>query len=638
MQKKNQVSLFVFVIGLLFLVNTIRSGLLVDRSFLPRFLLLSLLLLGIYIYRLREGISPGKKLYEFIFLVFYGWNLLSCTWAVSASETLMQAQLVFLSFAVFLMVSAFLDKEYHFREIFIKTHLIVLLFSFVLAFYRIFSLEFFDPYKILSVSANNNLYSGFLLISLPFVMEGYARFRGIWKYYSAGIATLSIFFIVIVQSRAVYLAFTVSMVLSAVILILKFRRVFSKKNMLVLLCSMLLLSAGVYAFYSSLDVTRKNYFMSKIPVWEYVGSYEHPAVDKIKRQQEISAHSLDHLPAFDYAEDYYENASLRMIFWKKSFCLIQSNPLLGVGAGNWRLRVPACTMPPNPEHTRKNYTYSQPHNEWIGIMSELGLIGLLLSLIVFFLPPGLAFYSIFKSARRTQLSLVFYGCFITGFYLFAFFDFPFRRVEHNVMLFSALAFLMAKIPSRPLAFRFIPAIPKHLFSVLFIFLLIVSVIVGIARISGEYFTVKIFRNERKNDVKVIAYCGKAENIFYRITPNTLPLDWFEGVARYRMGETQTARVCFERALKSTPYEVRVLNDYGAALYGLGNAEKAKAVLRYAIHLDPFFDDARFNLGAIYFFTGRKDSTLFYILPCQDSQKKKDFMEELHPEKGNASDR
>ena len=42
----------------------------------------------------------------------------------------------------------------------------------------------------------------------------------------------------------------------------------------------------------------------------------------------------------------------------------------------------------------------------------------------------------------------------------------------------------------------------------------------------------------------------------------------------------------------------------------------------------FFDDARFNLGAIYYFTGQPDSAREQIMICRESQKKTDFLEEM----------
>ena len=646
MHGKSKVFLTFFTIGLLFFASIIRSGIIVDRSFLPRYLLLSVFLLITYLVGFRKKILLRKTFFECSFILFFLWNLLSCFWSIAPSEAIMQSQLVFISLALFLIISAFYNENKAFENIFIKTHLFILLFSFALAFYKMHTLSFFDPYKIISVSANNNLYSGFLLISLPLVFTGYSINRGFWKYFSVLVGILSIFFIIITQSRAAYIGLFVATIVSFLFLIFKYRGVFSKKNILVGILAVLMLFSGVFVFYSSLDSTRKNYFLSKVPVWEYFRSYENATAERLKKKNTRA--DLKQMAAFDFSEDYYENANLRIIFWKKSLCLIKSNPVMGVGAGNWRINVPSCKEPVNPEHTAKNYTYSQPHNEWIGIISELGITGFILALFVFFIPVAFVFYRIGFSLPKPHISVVFYGSFIFGFYLFSSFDFPFKRVEHNVVFFSVFAFLLNKVSLKQGRFSIFGRIPQLrddllrqnptlrrkgakrmlLISILFILLLLFSVFIASVRIRGEYFTLKMFSNEKRNDDNVIHYCQKAENVFYRITPNTLPLAWFEGVARYRKGDIKSAILCFERALRSTPFEVRVLNDYAASLFASQKPDEAKAILLHTIDIDPWFDDARFNLAAIYYFTGQSDSARFYIGRCRDSQKKEEFLKEL----------
>jgi O-antigen ligase len=513
-----------------------------------------------------------------------------------------------------------------------------MLLSFVLAFYKMSLLEYYDPYKIISVSANNNLYAGFLILSVPFTLAGYAMFRRFWKYLSVFTATMAVFMVVIIQSRAAYLGLAAGLFIVFLFLFLSYRRLLTRKNLLAGTLSLCLLITGIMIFYSSLDGPRRSYFLSKIPVWNYFRPYESASADQLLKIRNAGRASNTSRADFDFAETYYENANLRIIFWQKSWCLIKSNPMLGVGAGNWRLNIPSCTEPPNPEHTVRNYTYSQPHNEWIGIVSELGLVGLILAVFVFFGPLVSASRKILSADFHAPVSPVFYSAFILGFYLFAMFDFPLRRVEHNVLLFAAMAFLFKhlddfgkaegvqkKLPLSTLSSRLSAFVAK---TPLFTILLIFTLIIAAARIRGEYFTLKMFRDEGKNNEKVIQYSHEAENRFYRITPNTLPLAWFEGAAWYRLGDYRTAVSCFERALLSTPWEVRVLNDYAAALFSLERPDEAKSVLRKTLAIDPFFDDARYNLAAMHHFSGNRDSALYYVRQCADGQKKTDYLNEL----------
>jgi len=566
-------------------------------------------------------------LFELAFILFYGWSLLSVLWSIDLSEAILQSQLVFLSLALYMLISA-LTKEYpDFESRYIQIFLLVLLFSFGLAFYKMSTLAYYNPYKIISVSANNNLYSGFLIISLPLVFSGYIIFRGIWKYISILAGILAIFFIIIIQSRAAYLGIITGLLISIVLLKIRYPKAFSKRNILTGLLSVILLTAGIFVFTASLDNTRKQYFLQKIRVWEYFRSYEDLQAQNIRKLRHSYPEDHTIMTAFDYSEDYYSNANLRLIFWQKSIGLITNRPVTGVGAGNWRLAIPSVINPPNPEHTIGNCTYSEPHNEWVRIISETGITGFILAIFIFFLPPGFVLYRILFSPQKLPPETVFYVAFIIGFYLFAAFDFPMRRVEHNIVLWSVFAFMLHKVPLNQLRHSLFHRQMKWP-NIIFLCLLLFTVYVGLVRFRGEYYTVLMFRNERKNDARVIEYCHKAENLFYHITPNALPIPWFEGVAHYRLGEFDVAGKCFQRALKMTPYEVRVLNDYGAMLFKTGRPAEAINTLKEALVIDPFFDDARFNLGAIYYLTGQRDIAKVQINACRDSQKKSDFLNEM----------
>jgi len=625
---KSRWYIFVFTIGLLIFATTIRSDVIVDKSFLPRFLLTSLLLLLVWIAAgNRLAGEVPFNLFVFSFVLLYCWNLLSSLWAISGSEAIMQSQLVFTGLAVFLTISAIAKEQPMFESFFIKTLFFTLAFSFGLAWYQMHGLPFYDPYKITSLSANNNLYSGFLLLSIPLLVNGYLKNNGVWRYLLLLAGILAVFFIVILQSRAVYIGLCISIIAIILFIVVRYRSVFTRRNIYTVSASLILLFVLCGIFYSSLDPLRKEYFKSKLAVLNYVpvltGKDAAPMDSMVN-----SGIPVDSTPAFDLSAEYYQNANLRVIFWKKSLGLIKSSPVKGVGAGNWRIAVASIPNPPNPEHTLRNYTYSQPHNEWIAIISELGIAGFLLALCLFILPLVIIFRRIAFVKSKPGIDTLIYSSFILGFYVYSIFDFPLRRVEHTVLFFSIMAFLLRKEEMSFGSIR-LKKIPYGIFSICVILLLIISLAIGWARIKGEYFTLKMFKNERKNDRKVIDYSQKAENIFYQITPNALPLAWFEGVALFRLGYNSSAMDCFSRALKSTPYEVRVLNDYGTSLFNLNETSKAKGFFVRCYEIDPDFDDAKFNLAAIYFFNRQLDSARFYVNTCRSSQKKTDFLKELN---------
>lgn len=627
MRKITKTGLVIFLLCLLLLSCALRSRMLVDTTFFPRFTLLSVILLIVWISGVHRMIYLHHPIFITAFILFLAWTLLSAFWSVEPAEALLQSLMVFLSLTLYLVISALAERFCEFEDLFIRVFIFLLLLYFTLAFLKMSTLQFYDPYRIISISANNNLYSGFLLISLTLVFSGYHRLNGAWKILSAATGILVFFFIIIIQTRAAYLGTLTALLIVFLFLKIGYPEVFSKLNMLRGMLCLGILCIGIFIFTLSLDHTRRQYFLQKIMVWEYFRSYEDLQARNIRKLQQPESEDHSKLDAFDYSERYYSNANLRMIFWEKSLGLIASRPLTGVGAGSWKLAIPSIKQPPNPEHTIGNFTYSEPHNEWIKIITELGIIGFILALFVFFLPPVSVLYRISFKFQKPPMETLFYAAFIIGFYVFAAFDFPLRRIEHNIVLWSVFAMMLNKV-SLPAMKRDHTMVSDWRFSLIFIGLLIFSSLFAVFRMRGEYYTMEVYRNESKNDLQVVASCHKAENIFYHITPNTLPVSWFEGVACFRLGDYQSAGKCFERAIKITPYEVRVLNDYGANLFQQGKTREAIEILKEALSIDPFFDDARFNLGAIYFLTGQTGKAWQEIMHCRESQKKRDFLNEI----------
>jgi tetratricopeptide (TPR) repeat protein len=628
MPKRITTGLILLCTGLLVLCCTLRTGLLVDRTFILRFVLLALILLVTFFAGARRWLTPGNNIMEICFTALFLWSLASTIWSVDPAESVIPSMVTFLSLVLFLTASG-VTKEYPaFETIFIRVMIILLFLSFGLAFLKMMRLPYFDPYKVVSLSANNNLYSGFLLISLPLLFAGYSLLKRTWRYLAVAAGILNIFFIIILQSRAVYLGLVFSVIFGAVILAIRYRPALSGKNLLTGAVSLLVLACTIFLFTTTLDITRRTYFLNKLEVWNYFQSYDELQANEVLRFHGIDPGDHSRMGEFDFAEAYYSNASMRLIFWERSAELIASHPVRGVGAGNWRLVVPGVKDPPNPGHTAGNYTYSQPHNEWICIASELGIVGGLLAFFVFFFPVGFILWRIFFSKEKISVPALFYASFLAGFYLYACFDFPFRRIEHNIVFWPVMAFMLVRTPLPVMKNPLTGKLSWKFRNAFFLVFLLFALLVGVARVSGEYFTLKMFRVERQNDDAVIRYATKAENPFYRITPNALPVSWFKGVAFFRQGKTDTAEKCFVRALKLTPFEVRVMNDHAAALYKLGRTEDAIRELKETLSIDPFFDDARFNLAAIYFLNGDKEEARRQILQCRESDKKADFLKEM----------
>ncbi len=624
---KNRNYLIPFV--LLFLTYVVRSGTIVDKSFTPRLLLLSVLLLPGFIWMLKKKARPQLNFLTISFFVFSLWTFLSCFWANTVSEAVVRGLLVFAGLGVFLLSAYFLQQDPGLEKKITRLQLLVLGFSLLLAFYQLVNSDKYSPYQIISISANKNLYSGFLLLSLPFTLTGYMQWKSNWRYAILLTGILSAVMLFMLQSTSANIALVLAVALLIAVVCIKYRGLLTGSNIITATLSLCLYVALTTIFYSGLEKSQKDYYTDKFSLWRYSKLFAPPKVtsDTLLVQKEGS----ENISSTDMPEDYTQSARLRVIFWKRSLSLIKQHPLMGVGAGNWKIIIPSIVTPQNPEHTLRNYTYSQPHNEWLCFLSELGIIGFILAIGVFIFPIVFVFGKILFAKEAPPVSALFYAAFISGFYLYCIFDFPLQRVEHTILLSILLALVLHKIPLKPVGTNIFKQIASASIHWIFIIVLSFAAVFSVYRFTCETYTREIFSNERRNDDQVIYYCQKAEGALYKITPNTLPVAWFEGVARFRLHQNEKANECFKRALKYTPYEVRVLNDYATSLFSLKDTSEAIKVLHTTLHIDPDFDDAKFNLAAMYYFSGQKDSARHYVLLCRNSQKKTDFLSELPPQ-------
>jgi hypothetical protein len=619
---------FLLAFFILFTGTLLGSEIIIDKTMLPRLLSVNIVFFCT-LFLLRGKLYIRIDAYLLIFTVFFIFNILSAFWSVSIQEVFSQSQLVFLSLSCFIITVMLKNDFEDFENIFTKIVLFFILFSFILVARTMISLEYFDPYKIKSISANNNLYSGFVFLSLAFSINGIIKFKKFFKYLSLFILLISIFVMIILQSRSIYLSLLTTLLLTILIVFIRYREVINTKFIITSFIFIFALGLSVTFFYNSLDPIRKNYFENKLIFWQYFkSSVDNSKISENNSQDTTNIIGNQLIPALDEPQSYYENVNLRMIFWKKSFYLFQDNPIIGIGSGNWKLNIASAIDPPNPNHTQRNYTYSYPHNEYIGLLTELGIIGFIIGIIIWFFIPVYILFCVIKKNKPLDFSITVYSAVIIGFFVFAFFDFPLKRVEHNIMLFSIMGFAYFPIMSNFNDYSHLKVkVQKIVFLTLLLFILS-SVLISFFRFKGEYFTLKMFKYERKNDKNVIMLCEKAENIFYKITPNTLPLNWFSGVAYFRSGNVEKANELFKKAIMETPYEVRVLNDYATSLVLLNKNEEAKIIFSECLRLDPYFDDSKFNLSAIYVFDNQLDSALYYINLCSDSRKKLDYLTEI----------
>lgn len=139
----------------------------------------------------------------------------------------------------------------------------------------------------------------------------------------------------------------------------------------------------------------------------------------------------------------------RLSNYTNSFDYFISNPLLGMGLGNWKIQSIPFSM-------AKKSTYVVPyhvHNDFIQYLAELGLIGF--SLYAAFLI--LVFIYLVRLIKQKQIPLEEFTTlflFACVYFIDANFNFPYARVIIQVNLFIVIAFILSKGSLKETSFEF----------------------------------------------------------------------------------------------------------------------------------------------------------------------------------------
>ena len=105
-----------------------------------------------------------------------------------------------------------------------------------------------------------------------------------------------------------------------------------------------------------------------------------------------------------------------------------------------------------------------------------------------------------------------------------------------------------------------------------------------------------------------------------------------GAANARMGQTETALACYDRALAIKPDFAEVHNNRGNALNRLGQHDEAIASFRRALQIKPGYAEAHNNLGVALYDAGRVDEA---VTSYRQALKIRPAYAEAHNNLGNA---
>ncbi len=459
-------------------------------------------------------------------------------------------------------------------------------------------------YSIQSWMAHKNLMASALFMGIPYCIYFILVKKKGWRFIALISLFLSTLLIIIVQSRAVWLAIfamAVVGVLSIFWLVYQQKVSFSKR---VIFASIVPVSILMVTGFSVLQVT----YFSKL-------SHSNALKNRL-------------VSIFEYKNvknEHTETINERLALWDNTWQLIQDRPLLGVGGGNWKIFFPSKGLD-GLRAEQGMVNFQRPHNDFLWIWSEKGIVGLLAWLGILGFVIWMGIQTIFRTihpARLLQVLLSLLG--LMGYAIIAFFDFPSERCLH---LFYLAVFLTVPSVHYLAGKKWVISPKKVAARPVLLFLLLLNLgsfcILGFRSVGEKNLLIALKMRGNQVSPKMLDSLDQSQNIFYQLDPTAIPIDWYKGEVFYFQGRFESAKNHFEKALHLHPYQVNTLNNLGSTYHALQQEDKALECYQKALEIAPHFTEPCLNAAALYFNQGKQKEALAHFLPALPSPNNKRY--------------
>jgi len=283
--------------------------------------------------------------------------------------------------------------------------------------------------------------------------------------------------------------------------------------------------------------------------------------------------------------------SSRLDYIKSSLYMFYKSPIWGIGTGNWFAVYPESNGRIYNDENVVNNSDLNPHNDYLKILSENGLPGFLLYMIIIIY----VLVNLIKSSLREIFYLPLLLSFM-GVSIFACFSFPFENVSSMIIYFTIIGIsINNKNKNTKTDLKFLKIIIISL-------LLILSI--------TTYYNFKVYKSEK---IYLSAMFDKAREDYpdmlsklklinlcvYPVDANRVPVEYYEGVGYFEIKDYEKSLEFFNKGIEIAPFWPPLLNNLASAYYMTGEILKADSLLSVVIKNCPDYIEPRINLLVIY---------------------------------------
>lgn len=507
----------------------------------------------------------------YIFLLFTLFCGCSILWATNTAEAIFAFSTQLLTPLVIIVIFSLLSTNRHVTQnaLWVSAAIIlaVYLFFAVVQLFHVESFSFEQLYRVSGINGHKNLLAAMLFVLSTFLLTAFPLFESkLLKGLSVFMFAVAIVVIILLKSRAVLLGLIVAGICFGIMMLTRVRPVAKRVNG----GFHLAINISIILVYAILTVGLRWFADRSIP--------------HTSEKSEIEHHILS-----------TSSLAERCLLWDKTYHIADKHPLTGCGIGNWQIHFPDAGLEGLYRADVWNVNFTKTHNEYLGVLSETGYLGLLLYIIFLVSMTVSVFFALVKTRNRKEflfgaivLSIFVGGC------VNALFDFPNSRIEYVIWMGILMASLLHIIRQDQQK-----ALGKG-WNMVFLSVALMLFAVGGFRLKGDRNTFRMQQALKASDWEgVERYGHQALSVFYTIDPVGLPVQWYLGKAEKQLGNPQASN-SFRKAFHFAPYCKENLNDLGLAeYYTAHDLEKAEFCLKEAIRISPNYLYPYLNLAYIY---------------------------------------
>lgn len=497
----------------------------------------------------KKNVQISRLIFTLL-IAFYIVHLISVSWSINMAEALFESQRIFLTISIVLTAVLIYSN----RQNLLNFHFAVVFFSWIALI--ICTIDVLISKGDSSIFFGHvNILSSFLLGLSVILFAGFYHLKGNWRFISFRTGYLVMIFLAYVMTRSVVVAATVCFVLGFAIVMLK--SVKQKRIFLLTYLALGIIGGIVIILYPELVPDPPNSIKERFGLWD------------------------------------------------NTLQLIQENPVYGVGVGNWQFHYTKFGV----EHLDKtafyNINFRRPHNDFLGILAEAGIIGLLIFL-------ALAFIITRKFVKNISLPIdklpIHLYCGLLGYMIISYFSFPKERILHLFFFAIILAILLLKLYPKNQK-----GINSKFVGALILLGMSFNIYIGAQRINGEYFTMKSVEAQIEGNGRLaIHYGNKALSPFYITDPSGVPVHTYIGWGYDQATKLDSLQYHSEMSYNYAPNNYAILTNFGYVLQRQKNFKQAEELYLKAYDINTRYEPVIVNLSALEYNRGNYQKALEWL--------------------------